>query len=142
MRLYAKSNQFKFSEKKGSYEGCKSLVFEIFRDNDENLGVCSAVTYTEDEQNIYVLNWAISCRYFEIGLEEYILMYIVSLAGKRAISFTFNDTGFNGKSVALIEKYKGNFVKNNISGNVKFITNTQSISGMSLNTNLKEYGNE
>ena len=142
MRLYAKSNQFKFSEKKGSYEGCKSLVFEFFRDNGENLGVCSAVTYTEDEQNIYVLNWAISCRYFEIGLEEYILMYIVSLAGKRAISFTFNDTGFNGKSVALIEKYKGNFVKNNISGNVKFITNTQSISGMSLNTNLKEYGNE
>ena len=69
MRLYAKSNQFKFSEKKEYYEKSRSLIFEIYRGNGENLGVCSAVTYAENKQNIHVLNWAISCRYvlFQTG---------------------------------------------------------------------------
>ncbi len=112
VRLYAKSNQFKFTVKKETYEGCKSLVFEIFRDNGENLGICSALTYTENEQEINILNWAISCRYFEIGLEEFILMYISTLSGRRLIKIAFNDTGFNGKVVELIEKYKSDFRKN------------------------------
>lgn len=112
VRLYAKSNQFKFTVKKEIYEECRSLVFEIYRDNGENLGICSAVTYTENEQEVHVLNWAISCRYFEIGLEEFILMYISTLSGNRSIKFTFNNTGVNGKVVELIEKYKSDFIKN------------------------------
>ena len=70
MRLYAKSNQFKFSEKKEYYEKSRSLIFEIYRGNGENLGVCSAVTYAENKQNIHVLNWAISCRYLKLGLKN------------------------------------------------------------------------
>ena len=140
MRLYVKSNQFKLAEKEKSYEGCKSLVFEIYRDNGENLGVCSAVTFTEDEQNVHVLNWAISCRYFEIGLEEYILMYILALANKRTITFAFTGTGFNGKVIELIERYKNNFIRKN--GNICFIPNDQLLDEMLLNTNLKEYCNE
>lgn len=141
-RLYAKSNQFRFAEKKGTSEDCKSLVFEIYRDNGENLGICSAVTYTEDEQEVHVLNWAISCRYFEIGLEEYILMYIFILSGGRPIIFTFNDTGFNGKTIALIEKYKSGFIKTEKGGDVCFIPNIQLMNDMLHNTNLKEYCNE
>ena len=140
-RLYAKSNQFKFTDKKEFYNGCKSLVFEIYRDNGENLGICSAVTYMEDGKNVHVLNWAISCRYFEIGLEEYILLYIITLSDKRAITFTFNNTSYNGKAVSLIEKYKNNFIKNK-DGNLIFLTNVQSINNIRLNTNLKEYCNE
>lgn len=142
IRLYAKSNQFKFAEKKETYEECKSLIFEIYRDNGENLGICSAVTYTENEQNIHVLNWAISCRYFEIGLEEYILIYLSTLADRRSVTFTFNNTGFNGRVVALIEKYKNNFIKNNEDGNICFILNSQSLHDMQFNTNLKRYYNE
>lgn len=141
MRLYAKSNQFKFSEKKEHYEKSRSLIFEIYRDNGENLGVCSAVTYAESKQNIHVLNWAISCRYFEIGLEEYILMYIFVLANNRTITFAFDNTGFNGKAVELIEKYKDFFIENK-NGNICFVPNRQSINDMQLNTNLKEYCNE
>ncbi len=141
MRLYAKSNQFKFSEKKEHYEKSRSLIFEIYRDNGENLGVCSAVTYAENKQNIHVLNWAISCRYFEIGLEEYILMYIFALANNRTITFAFDNTGFNGKAVELIEKYKDFFIENE-NGNICFVPNRQSINDMQLNTNLKEYCNE
>jgi FkbH-like protein len=142
MRLYAKSNQFKFSEKKEHYEKSRSLIFEIYRDNGENLGVCSAVTYAENKQNIHVLNWAISCRYFEIGLEEYILMYIFALANNRTITFAFDDTGFNGKAIELIEKYKDIFIENDKDGNICFVPNRQSINDMQLNTNLKEYCNE
>lgn len=142
MRLYAKSNQFKFSEKKEYYEKSRSLIFEIYRGNGENLGVCSAVTYAENKQNIHVLNWAISCRYFEIGLEEYILMYIFALANNRTISFAFDDTGFNGKAIELIEKYKDIFIENDKNGNICFVPNRQSINDMQLNTNLKEYCNE
>lgn len=142
MRLYAKSNQFKFSEKKEHYEKSRSLIFEIYRDNGENLGVCSAVTYAENKQNIHVLNWAISCRYFEIGLEEYILMYIFALANNRTITFAFDNTGFNGKTVELIEKYKDFFIENEKDGNICFVPNRQSINDMQLNTNLKEYCNE
>lgn len=140
-RLYAKSNQFKFTDKKEFYDGCKSLIFEIYRDNGENLGICSAVTYMEDGKNINILNWAISCRYFEIGLEEYVLLYIITLSDKRAITFTFNNTGYNGKTVSLIEKYKKNFIKNK-DGNLIFLTNVQSINDIRLNTNLKEYCNK
>lgn len=142
MRLYAKSNQFKFSEKKEHYEKSRSLIFEIYRGNGENLGVCSAVTYAENKQNIHVLNWAISCRYFEIGLEEYILMYIFALANNRTITFAFDDTGFNGKAIELIEKYKDIFIENDKNGNICFVPNRQSINDMQLNTNLKEYCNE
>ena len=141
MRLYAKSNQFKFAKNKEPYEGSKSLFFEIYRDNGENLGICSAVTYTENKQNIYVLNWAISCRYFEIGLEEYILIYILKLANKRTITFAFHDTGFNGKVVELIERYGNSFIRNN-NGNICFAPNSQSINDIQLNTNLKEHCNE
>lgn len=31
MRLYARSNQFKFAGEKDTYKGCKSLIFEIYR---------------------------------------------------------------------------------------------------------------
>ena len=141
MRLYAKSNQFKFSEKKKHYEKSRSLIFEIYRGNGENLGVCSAVTYAENKQNIHVLNWAISCRYFEIGLEEYILMYIDTLANKRTITFAFDDTGVNGKAIELIEKYKNIFIWNDKEENIFFVPNRQSINDMQLNTNLKEYCN-
>lgn len=142
VRLYAKSNQFKFTTQKEVFDGCKSVSFEIYRDNGENLGICSAITYTEDEQNIHVLNWAISCRYFEIGLEEYMLIYISTLAGWRNITFAFNDNGFNGKAVALIDKYKSHFTQDNGNGNICFIPDIQFISDMQLNTNLKEYSNE
>ncbi|MCM1311680.1 MAG: HAD-IIIC family phosphatase [Roseburia sp.] len=139
-RLYTKSNQFRFAEKKDANANSKSCIFEIYRDNGEKLGICSAITYMESDQEIHILNWAISCRYFEIGLEEYILMYIFSLSDGRPISFTFNETDFNGKAVALIEKYKSGFVKKGRTLN--FTPNVQLINDIQHNTNLNEYRNE
>ena len=69
-------------------------------------------------------------------------MYISTLSDRRPIIFTFNDSGFNEKAVALIEKYKNNFIKNNKDGNICFILNIQSLRDMQFNTNLKRYYNE
>lgn len=137
MRLYSKSNQFKFAIKKKTSEKSKSLVFEIYRDNGENLGICSAITYSEDEHEIHILNWAISCRYFDIGLEEFILIFIFGLSGSRSTKFTFNDTGFNGKVVELIEKYRSDFKKHYKDGIIYFNPSVQSINYIRQNTNLK-----
>ncbi len=141
-RLYAKSNQFRFAERQELNKEHISMIFEIYRDNGENLGICSAVTYAETEQEVHVLNWAISCRYFEIGLEEYILMHLFTLSGGRPITFTFNDNGFNGKAVTLIEKYKSGFIKTEKGADVCFIPSVQLMNKMQYNTNLKEYHNE
>lgn len=141
-RLYMKSNQFRFAEKKEINQDCKSLIFEIYRDNGENLGICSAMTYTENVHEVHILNWAISCRYFEIGLEEYILMYIFTLSNGRSIKLNFNNTGFNGKSVALIEKYKNGFIKTDEGENLFFAPDKCLINNMHSNTKLRQYCNE
>lgn len=111
-RLYAKSNQFKLSQLNRTFnDRTESLFFEIFRQNGENLGICSAITYcTLDNENIIILNWAISCRYFEIGLEEFILVYMLEKAKKRSIDFIFQSTGMNKKVEELINKYYGHVV--------------------------------
>ncbi len=138
-RLYSKSNQFRFSNEKGNNECCKSLVFEIYRNNGENLGICSAITYTDNKQELHILNWAISCRYFEIGLEEYILKYIATtISTGQSITFTFVNTGFNGKAIALIEKYKDCFTSKNNGYDLCFTLDTQLMNTIEANTNLKE----
>lgn len=137
--LYAKSNQFKFAVKNVYSRDCSSLMFELYRDNGENLGVCSALTFIENKNEIHIINWAISCRYFEIGLEEYILLYIFSLSNGRAITFTFNDTGCNGRTVALMKKYKNSFRRIGDGDIVSLIRDEQLMKDIQHNTNLKDY---
>ena len=69
-------------------------------------------------------------------------MYIFVLSGGRPIPFAFNDTGFNGKTIELMGKYKSSFVKRDKDETVLFVPNSQSINDMQLNTNLKKYCNE
>lgn len=140
--LYSKSNQFRFAEKAEPRNNCKSLFFKIYRDNGEDLGICSAFTYTETDCEMHVLNWAISCKYFEIGLEEYILQYIIALSNGKKIIFTFKDMGINEKALALIEKYKSGFLQIDNGQNFRFIPSAQLINDIQLNTNLKAYLNE
>lgn len=141
-RLYKKSNQFRFAERKEFSGDCKSLIFEVYRDNGENLGICSAITYTDREQEVHILNWAISCRYFEIGLEEYIMMHIITFSNGRPIKLTFNNTGFNSKSLALIEKYKNWFKKTDNGEYVFFTPDKCLIDDIYSHTKLKKYCNE
>ncbi len=136
-RLYTKSNQFKFSNTNSFGSEQNSLFLEITRSNGDSLGICSALTFEKTDSHLYVLNWAISCRFFEIGLEEYILLHLVELANGLSISFDFNQTDLNLKAQSLLDKYSDVFVKdkNNI---LSFVTEAKVLEKLQANTNLRD----
>lgn len=77
-KLYSKSNQFKLVSEQIDFTDSESIFFEMYRLNGENLGICSAITYSKNNSTCSILNWAISCRYFEIGLEEFVILYVLN----------------------------------------------------------------
>ncbi len=58
-----------------------------------------------------VLNWAISCRFFGIGLEEAIILHLHRIARQRRISIVYNDSGLNQRVSDLLSTYPQVFVK-------------------------------
>lgn len=82
-----------------------SVFFELFRENGEKIGVASALSFVETAQQFIVVNWAISCHYFEIGLEEFVLLYIKRVAHDKDILFMFEDSGENRKAQQFLSQY-------------------------------------
>ena len=138
IKLYSKSNQFKLSRNDDMFDvDAKSLYFEICRENGENLGICSAITYSHSNDTFFVHNWAISCRYFEIGLEEFILMYIQRIAYAKKIFINYQHSEYNQKVSELLAKYSDAF-KNNDKNDMVEIVFTKVIEDyIKKNTNLK-----
>lgn len=136
IRLYAKSNQFKLSLENSEFKsGVESIYFELFRDNGESLGICSAITFCRMDNLIEVFNWAISCRYFEIGLEEFILLFIQKKFNISHVIFNFNKTDYNKKVIQLFDKYSSIF--NIYDDKVELIFTSVSTKELNVNTNLK-----
>lgn len=139
IKLYSKSNQFKFSRNDDKFEAdAKSLYFEICRENGENLGICSAITYTNSYDTFYIHNWAISCRYFEIGLEEFILMYILKIAIASKIFINYQHSEYNQKVRELLDKYSVAFMNNDKNDKIEMIISNEIEDKMNNNTNLRE----
>lgn len=110
-KLYSKSNQFKLVSEEIDYSNTKSLYFEVFRQNGENIGVCSTITYyLSDNSKCVILNWAISCRYFEIGLEELIILYLLENITSREMYFACQYNIENKKVQDFIGKYYGQII--------------------------------
>ena len=102
-KLYKKTNQFNMSQQNNILtQDVISVYFEIYRPNGEILGICSAISYIIDDNMITVKNWAISCRFFEIGLEDLILMYLVEKANGKRVMFKYNKTEYNSKATYMI----------------------------------------
>jgi predicted enzyme involved in methoxymalonyl-ACP biosynthesis len=141
IKLYAKSNQFKFkfTQNDDKFDSdAKSKYFEIHRENGENLGICSAITYTLSNDIFLIHNWAISCRYFEIGLEEFILRYIQNIANASKILINYQHLAYNQKVSELLAKYSDAF-KNDDKNDIIEILFTNEIShNINKNTNLRE----
>ena len=139
IKLYTKSNQFKFSRNDDKFEGnAKSLYFEICRENGENLGICSAITYTNSNDTFHIHNWAISCRYFEIGLEEFILMYIQKIASASKIFINYQHSENNQKVRELLAKYSVAFKNNNKKDKIEIIISKEIEDKMNNSTNLRK----
>lgn len=139
IKLYSKSNQFKLSRNDDKFESdAKSLYFELCRENGENLGICSAITYTNSYDTFHILNWAISCRYFEIGLEEFILMYIQKIANASKIFINYQHSEYNQKVRELLAKYSVAFKNNDKNDKIEIIISKEIEDKMNNNTNLRE----
>lgn len=139
IKLYSKSNQFKFSGINDSFDcHAKSLYFEIFRGNGENLGICSAITYVTTNDTFQILNWALSCRYFEIGVEEFILEYIQNFANKNKIFINYVDSGKNQKVTEFICKYSDAFIANNDRDIIEIIITKDVLHKICNNTNIRK----
>ena len=138
-KLFSKSNQFKFSGNDDNFDcNAKSVHFDIYRENGENLGICSAITYTTTDYTFIIINWAMSCRYFQIGVEEFILLYLKQIANRRKISINYQQTEYNSKVEELLQKYS-NVFKNNVKDNniiIEFAEDT--INNIKDNTRLKK----
>lgn len=102
-KLYKKTNQFNMSQQNSFFDnGVISVYFEMYRPTGESLGVCSVISYIIDDNMIAVENWAISCRFFEIGLEDFILMYLIEMANGKRIIFKYNKNEYNGKAISMV----------------------------------------
>ena len=142
IKLYSKSNQFKFSGIDNDFdEKAKSVYFEILRGNGENLGICSAITYIIANSTMQILNWALSCRYFEIGVEEFILNFIQSIANKNKVFINYADSGNNQKVNELVLKYSDVFIANNENDMIEIIFTTNTLEQIATNTNITEFKN-
>ncbi len=136
IRLYAKSNQFKLSQINRNIIGsAKSIYFEIYRQNGENLGICSAMTYSQFDDQCTIYNWAISCRFFEIGLEELVLLYLHQNIGINRVQFHYQETEFNNRVRELFKKYPNYFTIHKDSIELAFIQDF--INKIGSNTKLK-----
>ncbi len=107
--LYSKSNQFKLVSEQIEYSSdTRSLYFEVCRQNGENLGVCSAITYyILNNYKCVIINWAISCRYFEVGLEELIILFLLENMTNKEVYFACQYNEENKKVQEFINKYYG-----------------------------------
>lgn len=137
IKLYSKSNQFKFSRNDDKFDSdAKSLYFEICRENGENLGICSAITYTISYDTFLIHNWAISCRYFEIGLEEFILRYIQNIANANKILINYQYSEYNQKVRELLDKYSDAFKNNDKNDIIEIVFTNEIEDNINKNTNL------
>jgi FkbH-like protein len=138
IKLYSKSNQFKFSRNDDKFDcDAKSLYFEIYRENGENLGICSAITYTISYDTFLIHNWALSCRFFEIGLEEFILMYIQNIANANMIFINYQYSEYNQKVRELMAKYSDAFKKNDRNDIIEIFFTKEIEANINKNTKLR-----
>ena len=137
IKLYSKTNQFKFSPNDDNFnDNASSLYFEIIRENGENLGICSAITFCQTNDTFQILNWAISCRYFELGLEEFILLNIHKMTNSNNIFINYQQTEHNQKVCEMLEKYSDAFKKNENEETVEIIFSKEIINTFNKSTNL------
>lgn len=137
--LYSKSNQFKFSKYDDNFEdGAISLYYEIHRENGENLGICSAITYVNKNNTLCIINWALSCRYFDIGLEEFILRYIHDIANGNRIFIHYVNSEYNQKVNELFSKYSDAFKIDSNLDKIEIIFTKEILEKINNKTNLRE----
>ena len=134
--LYRKSNQFKFSNfvPEETSGDCLSMYYIFSRDDYRD--VCAVATYSNEDGHVTVRNWALSCRFFTIGLEETMLLHFITLSDKcDKIYFNYIDSGKNIKVTEFLDRYK-DFFKRCDGGICELSVSQELIELLKKNTNL------
>ena len=101
------------------------------------MGIAASISYINTYDTFHILNWAISCRFFEIGLEEFILNYLQETAMKKKISIKYRQTEDNQKVSELIAKYSDTFNNRDDSDIFEIIFTKDTLVNINDNTNLR-----
>ena len=88
-----------------------------------------------------IINWALSCRYFEIGVEEFILNFIHSIANKNKVFFNYANSGNNQKVSELVLKYSDAFITTNKNNMIEIIFTKNILEQIATNTKVTEFEN-
>lgn len=138
IELYKRSNQFNLnaSSMLDSPDKSISIVFNItIKDVSE---ICSALTYSENNDEIIICNWVLSCRYFGIGVEEFVLLYILNkLKNGRKVFLNYSKSNSNQKVSEMIFKYSNMFFPRDEDNLIEFSPNEDGVNQLQSNTKLE-----
>lgn len=134
--LYRKSNQFRLSNRLDIVDASvSSYYFCLYDRTGVNLGVCCALSYNLDGPILRVQNWSISCRYFTIGLEEFIALWLLRRASAREALFDYDIREDNVKGAEFVAQYCEEAVEG-----VRLMGGDANVNRLRAKTKLKENG--
>lgn len=139
VELYKRSNQFNCSQRINDFEdGAQSYSVELFQDNGDSLGIASVFTVLHISGSLYIENWAVSCRFFEIGVEQAVLLYICKrLSQGKRVYICYRISDMNTKVRELIEKYEDLFSYRGEKGYLNIVTDPEALNSLVEDTNLE-----
>ncbi|MHB1018539.1 MAG: HAD-IIIC family phosphatase [Coriobacteriia bacterium] len=104
--LLERTNQFNWT-KQSPITGARYFFVDLFHAGRE-LGIVSAFAATTHDDTLVINNWAVSCGFFDIGLEDYVFQEMIALAlqdGCSAIAINYNSSADNERCRDFADKY-------------------------------------
>lgn len=104
--LLERTNQFNWT-KQSRIRGAR-YFFVTLSHAGRDLGIVSAFAATIHEDTLVINNWAVSCGFFDIGLEDYVFQEMIALAlrdGRSAIEIKYNSSSDNKRCRGFADKY-------------------------------------
>lgn len=116
-KIYNKSLEFKLTQLNYIFcQNASSIYFELFKHNEESIGICGAMTYYLDHGTCIVLNWAIDNIYLGIGLEELLLNYMIENNEQyNNIAVLFQSFNKKNRVETFINQYYGDVITDDCS---------------------------
>lgn len=104
--LLERTNQFNWT-KQSLVRGARYFFVTLFHAG-RDLGIVSAFAATTHDDALVINNWAVSCGFFDIGLEDYVFQEMIALAlkdGCSAIEISYNPSADNQRCRDFADKY-------------------------------------
>jgi len=111
IQLLECTNQFNWSKKSSFCDGANVFYVKLFLRDGRELDIVSAFAITIESDRFFVENWAVSCGFFDIGLEDYIFGEMITMAEKyecKEIAFSYIEREENSRCKEFAMKYNLN----------------------------------